>query len=537
MGGRLAGKLLKERPRMADESRWSGAPRHEGLDQRTEGRGMVRKPSHVMAIDQGTTGSTVLVFDRRGRIAGRAYSEFCQHYPKPGWVEHDAEEIWRVSLKVARQALRRSGIKAGALAALGITNQRETTVVWDRRTGAPVHRAIVWQDRRTADTCARLKEEGHEPAVRAKTGLVLDPYFSATKVAWILDQVRGARARAAHGDLIFGTIDSWLIWKLTGGRVHATDPTNASRTLLYNIHARGWDTDLLRLFAVPMAMLPEVRPSSGVIAETEAALLGAPVPIAGVAGDQQAALFGQGCFQPGMVKNTYGTGCFVLMQTGGEAVASERGLVTTIACGPGGSPSYALEGSVFIAGAAIQWLRDGLKILRSATESEKLARTVDSTLGVYLVPAFVGLGAPYWDPDARGAVLGLTRGVTRAHLVRAALESLAYQTRDVVETMAGEAGRPISILRVDGGAAANNFLMQFQADILDTTVDRPKVVETTALGAVLLAGLGVGFWTQGELERVRVVDRLFKAKMSVADREARYGGWKAAVARVRSSAG
>ncbi len=347
--------------------------------------------------------------------------------------------------------------------------------------------------------------------------------------------MRGARARADLGDLVFGTIDSWLIWKLTGGRVHATDPTNASRTLLYNIHGRGWDPDLLRLLQVPMAMLPEVRPSSGVIAETERALLGASVPIAGVAGDQQSALFGQACFEPGMVKNTYGTGCFVLMQTGAEAVASARGLVTTVACGPGGAPTYALEGSVFIAGAAIQWLRDGLQIIRKAAESEALARSVDSTLGVYLVPAFVGLGAPYWDPDARGAVLGLTRGVTRAHLVRAALESLAYQTRDVVDTMAAEAGKPIRVLRVDGGAAANDFLMQFQADVLATPVDRPKVVETTALGAALLAGLGVGFWTQAELERVRAVDRVFKPKMKSADVSALYDGWKAAVARVRSA--
>jgi len=495
---------------------------------------MASKPTHVLAIDQGTTGSTVLVFDWRGRIAGRAYSEFRQYYPKPGWVEHDAEEIWRVTLGVARQAIRKAKIKAEALAAIGITNQRETTVVWDRRTGQPVHRAIVWQDRRTAPTCARLKEEGAEADVRAKTGLVLDPYFSGTKVAWILDNVRGARERAAAGDLVFGTIDSWLVWKLTAGRAHVTDPTNASRTLLYNIHGRGWDPDLLRMFDVPMAMVPEVRPSSGVIAETEPRLLGAAVKIAGIAGDQQAALFGQGCFAPGMVKNTYGTGCFVLMQTGSEAVASERGLVTTIACGAGGAPTYALEGSVFIAGALIQWLRDGLKILKSAAESEAIARKAKSTLGVYVVPAFVGLGAPYWDPDARGAILGLTRGVGREHLVRAALESLAFQTRDVVETMAADASKPIAALRVDGGAAANDFLMQFQADILGTTVDRPKVVETTATGAAFLAGLGTSFWTQAELERVRAVDKVFKPKMKSEEREDAYAGWKDAVARVRS---
>jgi len=496
---------------------------------------MATKRSHVMAIDQGTTGSTVLVFDRRGRIVGRAYSEFTQHYPKPGWVEHDAEEIWRVTLKVARQALRRAGVGGKGLAAIGITNQRETTVVWDRRSGAPVGRAIVWQDRRTAERCAELKAAGHEELVRAKTGLVLDPYFSGTKVAWILDNARNVRERAVHGDLAFGTIDSWLVWKLTGGRVHATDPTNASRTLLYDIDRRVWDPELLRLLDVPRDMLPEVRPSSGVIAETEPALFGGAVPIAGIAGDQQAALFGQACFEPGMVKNTYGTGCFALMQTGSHAVRSTGGLLTTVAVGANGVPTYALEGSVFIAGAAIQWLRDGLGLLRKAAESEKLARSVASTLGVYLVPAFVGLGAPYWDPEARGALLGLTRGVTRAHVVRAALESLAYQSRDVVETMAADAGRPINVMRVDGGAAANDFLMQFQADVLGTTVDRPKVVETTAMGAAMLAGLGVGLWTQAQLERVRAVDRVFKPKMGSDQRATLYDGWKAAVARVRSA--
>ena len=496
---------------------------------------MATKRSHVMAIDQGTTGSTVLVFDRRGRIVGRAYSEFTQYYPKPGWVEHDADEIWRVTLRVAKQALRRAGVTGRALAALGITNQRETTVVWDRRSGAPVGRAIVWQDRRTADRCAELKAAGHEELVRAKTGLVLDPYFSGTKVAWILDNARNVRERAVHGDLAFGTIDSWLVWKLTGGRVHATDPTNASRTLLYDIRTHAWDPELLRLLDVPRDMLPEVRPSSGVFAETEPALFGGAVPIAGIAGDQQAALFGQACFEPGMVKNTYGTGCFALMQTGDQAVRSTGGLLTTVAVGAGGVPTYALEGSVFIAGAAIQWLRDGLGLLRKAAESEKLARGVSSTLGVYLVPAFVGLGAPYWDPGARGAFLGLTRGVTRAHVVRAALESLAYQSRDVVETMAADAGRPINVMRVDGGAAANNFLMQFQADVLGTTVDRPKVVETTALGAAMLAGLGVGLWSQAQLGRVRAVDRIFKPKMANEERAALYDGWKAAVARVRSA--
>jgi len=495
---------------------------------------MAKQPTHVMAIDQGTTGSTVLVFDRRGRIVGRAYAELRQHYPKPGWVEHDAEEIWRVTLKVARQALRKAKIAAARLAGIGITNQRETTVVWDRRTGAPIHRAIVWQDRRTAERCASLKADGHEADVRRRTGLVLDPYFSGTKVAWLLEHVRNARARAAHGDLAFGTIDAWLIWKLTGGRVHATDPTNASRTLLYDIAARDWDGALLELLGVPRAMLPEVRPSSGVVAETEPRLLGAPVPIAGIAGDQQAALFGQACFDPGKVKNTYGTGCFVLMPTGDRLVRSERGLLTTIACGPEGGVSYALEGSIFMAGALIQWLRDGLRILRKAAESETLARQVDSTLGVYVVPAFVGLGAPYWDPDARGAILGLTRGVTRAHVARAALEALAYQTRDVVDTIGLEAGRAVDVLRVDGGAAANDFLMQFQADVLGIPVDRPKVVETTALGAALLAGLATGLWRPQDLERVRAVDRVFTPKMPAAVRAAHYDGWRAAVERVRS---
>jgi len=495
---------------------------------------MATQPTHVMSIDQGTTGSTVLVFDRRGRIAGRAYSEFRQYYPKPGWVEHDPEEIWRVTLKVARAALRKAKITAARLSGIGITNQRETTIVWDRLTGQPVHKAIVWQDRRTTDTCLALKEAGHEAAVRAKTGLVLDPYFSGTKVAWILDHVRNGRARAAHGDLAFGTIDSWLIWKLTGGRVHATDPTNASRTLLYDINDQRWDPTLLRLFDVPESMLPTVYPSSGVIAETEPKLLGAAVPIAGVAGDQQAALFGQACFEPGKVKNTYGTGCFVLMPTGDKAVMSDRGLLTTIACGPGGRVSYALEGAIFVGGAAIQWLRDGLQVVKKAADSEALARSVDSTLGVYMVPAFVGLGAPHWDPEARGAILGLTRGVTRPHIVRAALEALAYQTRDVLDAISAEAGTKIDILRVDGGAAANGFLMQFQADILGIPVDRPKVLETTALGAALLAGLGTGLWTQANLDRVRAVDRVFKPKMKPAVREQHYAGWLEAVSRVRT---
>ena len=382
--------------------------------------------AYVVAVDQGTTGSTVLVFDRLGRVVGRAYSEFTQHYPRPGWVEHDAEEIWRVTLRVLRQACRRAGARGRDIQALGITNQRETTVLWSRRTGRPVHRAIVWQDRRTAAYCDELRARGVEPHVREKTGLVLDPYFSGTKLRWLLENVRRAAEQAAAGELCFGTIDSWLVWKLTGGAVHATDPTNASRTLLYDINRRAWDEELCALLGVPSTVLPAVHPSSGTFGTTTADILGAPVPIAGIAGDQQAALFGQGCVEPGMAKNTYGTGCFLLLNTGARAVPSEHGLVTTVACDAAGGPAYALEGSVFIAGAAIQWLRDGLGLVKRAAESERLAKSVDSTLGVYLVPAFVGLGAPHWDAGARGALVGLTRGVTGAHVVRAALEALAY---------------------------------------------------------------------------------------------------------------
>ena len=496
---------------------------------------MSRPPRCVVAIDQGTTGSTVLVFDHAGRVIGRAYSEFTQHFPRPGWVEHDPEEIWRVTLRVLRQACRRARVQARDVAALGITNQRETTVLWDRGTGKPVHRAIVWQDRRTAPLCEALRARGAEAQVREKTGLVLDPYFSGTKLRWLLEQVPRAAARARRGELCFGTIDTWLVWRLTGGKVHATDATNASRTLLYDIHARAWDAALCALLEVPEAVLPTVHPSSGEFGQTTADVLGASVPIAGIAGDQQAALFGQGCVDAGMAKNTYGTGCFLLLNTGDRPVRSDHGLLTTIACDARGGPAYALEGSVFIAGAAIQWLRDGLGLLRKAAESERLARTVDSSLGVYLVPAFVGLGAPYWDPDARGALLGLTRGVSRAHVVRAALESLAFQTRDVVEAMAADAGEPLRTLRVDGGAAANGFLMQFQADLLGVPVERPRVLETTAMGAAFLAGLGTGFWrSQADLVRARRIDRRFRPRMRSETRDALYRGWQAAVDRVRS---
>ena len=490
-------------------------------------------PQHVLAIDQGTTGSTVMVFDTAGRVRGRGYSEFRQHYPRPGWVEHDPDEIWTVTRRVIAAALRQARLKPADIAAIGITNQRETTVLWDRRTGAPLHRAIVWQDRRTSPLCEALKADGAAPLITAKTGLVVDPYFSGTKLRWLFDHIRGARGRAHH--LAFGTIDTWLIWKLTGGQAHATDFTNASRTLLFNIHERCWDAELLRLLDVPEEVLPQVVPSAGVAGVTDRQVFGAEVPIAGIAGDQQAALFGQACFQPGMVKNTYGTGCFLLMYTGDRPVASERGLLTTMACAADGQPAYAIEGSVFIAGAAVQWLRDGLGLLKRAAESEALARSVESTLGVYLVPAFVGLGAPYWDANARGALVGLTRGATAAHVVRAALEALAYQTRDVVDTMVAESGCALGGLRVDGGAAANDFLMQFQADVLGTTVDRPKVVETTALGAALLAGLGVGLWTsQRDLERARQRDRVFRPRMKPERREALYQGWRRAVAAVRS---
>jgi len=493
---------------------------------------------YVLAVDQGTTGTTVLVLDRRGQVAGRAYSEFTQHYPKPGWVEHDADEIWNVTLRVLRTALRRGGIRARDVAALGITNQRETTVLWDRVTGRPVHRAIVWQDRRTADYCGELRDRGLEDTVRRKTGLVLDPYFSGTKLRWILQRIPRGADRARRGELCFGTVDSWLLWKLTGGAVHATDPTNASRTLLYDIQKRDWDDGLCELLEVPRTILPDVRPSGGVFGETAPDILGAPVPVAGIAGDQQAALFGQGCVEPGMAKNTYGTGCFLLLHTGNKAVASHSGLLTTVACDATGGPAYALEGSVFIAGAAIQWLRDGLGLLRKAPESEGIARSVDSTLGVYLVPAFVGLGAPYWDAAARGAITGITRGVTRAHLVRAALEAMAFQTRDVVDAMAADAGAPLRGLRVDGGAAANDFLMQFQADVLGVPVERPKLVETTALGAAFLAGLTTGFWrSPADLARVRRTDRRFTPKMRQPQRDELYRAWQDAVARVRSQSG
>lgn len=491
---------------------------------------------YVLSIDQGTTGTTVLVLDHGGSVVSRGYSEFTQHYPKPGWVEHDAEEIWDVTRRVMDEALQGASISAAEVAALGITNQRETTVLWDRETGRPVAPAIVWQCRRTAGLCKELEARGLAATFREKTGLVLDAYFSGTKVQWLLDQDPAVAARARAGDVLFGTIDSWLLFKLTGGRVHATDYTNASRTLLYDIHRKQWDPELLEVLGVPPAMLPEVRSSSGVFGETAPDVLGgARVPVAGIAGDQQAALYGQGCWEPGMLKQTYGTGCFLLMNMGQNDTLSSNGLITTLCCDARGGPAYCLEGSIFIAGAAIQWLRDGLGLLEEARESEALARSVEDTAGVYFVPAFVGLGAPYWDMDARGAILGLTRGAGRAHVVRAALEAIAYQTRDLVEAMKADSGVPVKELRVDGGASANDFLMQFQADLLDTPVDRPTQVETTALGSAYLAGLAVEFWKDpAELSSVRQRARLFTPAMDEAEREGLYRGWKSAVARTRS---
>ncbi|GAB4518057.1 MAG: glycerol kinase GlpK [Anaerolineae bacterium] len=491
-------------------------------------------PRYIMALDQGTTSSRAIVFDDEGRIVSVAQKEFPQIYPQPGWVEHDPEEIWASQIQVAQEALARAELQASDLAAIGITNQRETTIVWDRKTGRPIHNAIVWQCRRTAPLCDALKARGLEQTIRAKTGLVVDAYFSGTKIAWLLDNVPGARERAERGELAFGTVDTYLIWKLTGGKVHATDYSNASRTMIFNIHTLDWDDELLEALRIPRAILPEVRPSSGIYGMCDPDLLGAPVPIAGVAGDQQAATFGQACFKPGMAKNTYGTGCFLLLNTGDKAVPSQQGLLTTIAWGIDGRITYALEGSIFIAGAAVQWLRDGLGIIASAAETESLAASVADTGGVYFVPAFVGLGAPYWDAYARGIIVGLTRGTTRAHLVRATLEAICYQTRDVVEAMAADAGVPLQTLRVDGGAVANNVLCQMQADLLGVPVQRPVVTETTALGAAYLAGLAVGVWSdQEQIAQQWRIDREFNPGMAPAERDRLYQGWKRAIERAR----
>lgn len=491
--------------------------------------------NYIMALDQGTTSSRTIIFNQAGEIVSSSQQEFEQIYPRPGWVEHDPEQIWASQLQTIREALDRANLQAGEISAIGITNQRETTVLWDRRTGKPTYNAIVWQCRRTADFCKELQEEGFDAKLRKKTGLVTDAYFSGTKLKWILDHVPGARREAEQGHLAFGTIDSWLVNRLSGGKVHVTDYSNASRTLLYNIHELRWDDEILERFGIPPSLLPEVVPSSHPVACTDLEILGTSVPIAGIAGDQQAALFGQCCFDPGMVKTTYGTGCFMLMNTGREAKPSACGLLTTIAWGLGGEITYALEGSTFIAGAVIQWLRDELKLIRSAEESEYWASMVEDSNGVYLVPAFVGLGAPHWDPHARGAILGLTRGVNRSHLVRAALESIAFQSKEIVDCMTRDSGLGLTELRVDGGAAANSLLCQFQADLLDIPVRRPMVLETTALGAAYLAGLAVGYWRdKEEISANWSVGREFHPRMSQNRRRNLVTGWERAVARSKN---
>ncbi len=487
--------------------------------------------NYILSIDQGTTSSRAILFNENGEIAGVAQREFKQHFPKGGWVEHDANEIWTSVLSVMASVLNENNVSASQIKGIGITNQRETTVVWDKNTGRPIYNAIVWQSRQTQHICDELKNAGHEETFRNKTGLLLDPYFSGTKVKWILDKVEGAREKAEKGDVLFGTIDSWLVWKLSGGRTHVTDYSNASRTLMYNIHDLQWDDELLEILDVPKAMLPEVKPSSEVYCETiDYHFFGQKVPIAGIAGDQQAALFGQACFERGDVKNTYGTGGFMLMNTGEEAVVSDNGLLTTIAYGIDGKVNYALEGSIFVSGSAIQWLRDGLRMINSAPQSEDYAKRVDSTEGVYVVPAFVGLGTPYWDSEARGAIFGITRGTEKEHFIRATLESLCYQTRDVIEAMAQDSGIDVNNLRVDGGAVKNNFLMQFQADLVNINVERPKINETTALGAAYLAGIATGFWKdKSEISRQWKLEKSFEPAMDEKESSRLYKGWKKAV--------
>lgn len=495
------------------------------------GENMEKK--YILALDQGTTSSRAIIFDNDGKIAGVAQKEFTQIYPKAGWVEHDAMEIWGSQSGVAREVLEKTGADPREIAAIGITNQRETTVVWEKATGKPVYNAIVWQCRRTAGICDELKARGLEGYIRDNTGLVIDAYFSGTKVKWILDNVEGVREKAEKGELLFGNIDTWLIWNLTRGKVHVTDYSNASRTMLYNIKELKWDEKILAELNIPAAMLPEVKPSSAVYGYTDPQTFGgAEIPIAGAAGDQQAALFGQACFEPGMAKNTYGTGCFMLMNTGDKFVPSNNGLLTTLAWGADGKVEYALEGSIFVAGASVQWLRDELKIIRDAQETEYLASKVEDSNGVYMVPAFVGMGAPYWDMYARGTIVGLTRGAKAEHLIRATLESIAYQTRDVLEAMQEDSGIELQTLKVDGGAVANNFLMQFQSDILGVEVDRPEVTETTALGAAYLAGLAVGFWdSKEEIAQKWAVERKFAPVMEDENKEKLYKGWKKAVNR------
>jgi glycerol kinase len=486
----------------------------------------------ILALDQGTTSSRAIVFGKDGRPVAVAQKEFEQIFPQPGHVEHDPEAIWKTQSDVAREALTKAGRRASDVAAIGVTNQRETTILWERSSGKPVANAIVWQSRVTADLCDRLKADGYEQTFRDKTGLVVDAYFSGTKIAHLLDTIPGLRSRAEKGEILFGTVDTFLTWRLTGGKRHVTDYSNASRTLIYNIHTLDWDDELLRILNIPRAMLPEVQPSSTVYGQTDRALFGESIPIASLIGDQQAATFGQGCFEPGSAKNTYGTGCFLLLNTGDKPVASKNGLITTIGWGLGGKLTYCLEGSVFIAGAVVQWLRDGLKMIGTAPEIEDLALAVPDAGGVYFVPAFVGLGAPYWNQRARGTIIGLTRGTSREHIARAALESMAYQTRDVLEAMQQDSGMTLGDLKVDGGAAANNLLMQFQSDVLGVNVQRPVVHETTALGAAYLAGLAVGFWKdQNDVRQNWALDREFKPSMPKDRREQLYARWKQAVTR------
>ena len=490
---------------------------------------------YILSLDQGTTSSRAILFDSEANIIAVAQQEFTQIYPQPGWVEHHPEEIWQTQIDVAREVVAKANIQPSEIAAIGITNQRETTIIWDRETGKPIYNAIVWQDRRTAGFCDSLKEKGLSPYVQQNTGLVIDAYFSGTKINWILNHVEGAREKANQGKLCFGTVDTWLIWNLTKGKVHATDYSNASRTLIYNIKSLEWDAHLLKELDIPAFLLPDVLPSSGSFGVTSGdVFFDMEIPIAGVAGDQQSALFGQACFEPGMAKNTYGTGCFMLMNTGTEPVTSRHGLVTTIAWGLDGKVEYALEGSVFIAGAAIQWLRDGLKLIESAPDSELFAMKVEDTGGVYVVPAFAGLGAPYWDMYARGAIFGLTRGTQKEHFIRATLESLAFQTYDLLEVMEKDSGITLKALKVDGGACSNNLLMQFQADILGVRVERPQVIETTALGAAFLAGLAVGVYTKEGLKQHAKIEAAFESKMKPERREKLLKGWRKAIERSRN---
>jgi glycerol kinase len=492
---------------------------------------------YILAIDQGTTGSRVYVFDNRGRVVSNAYREFRQIYPRAGWIEHNPDEIWRSVELVVRQALSQKDIKATDISAIGITNQRETTILWDRKTGIPVHNAIVWQCRRTAAMCEKLKKDGYARLFQKKTGLVIDAYFSGTKIKWLLDNIKGLRLRVEKGRICFGTVDTWLIWKLTAGKVHTTDYTNASRTLIFNIKNKNWDEELLKILKIPQAILPGVKASSSIFGKTAKNVCGliSGIPIAGDAGDQQAALFGQGCFSAGEMKNTYGTGCFLLLNMGKKFMLSRQGLLTTLACDIQGNPSYAMEGAVFITGAAVQWLRDELKLIRTAAETEEWAQKVSDAGGVYFVPAFVGLGAPYWDSRARGTIIGITRGTGKPQIIRATLEAIAYQVKDMVDIMQKETGEKLKTLRVDGGACQNNFLMQFQADILNVKIIRPRITETTAKGAAMLAGLAIGFWnTVDELKKTLVREKTFFPRMENATRKALYAGWLKAVEKART---